>query len=147
MSREGREQYEQDRLGNVRRKLDPLRAQEGMKGMDSGEGIAEFGTQDTGSLKVAYSLPTHADRAMITELHATNSTNTGGFYSLWEVELDGSGSITSQTRRSVPIEVVSQATRINSYEGIPFEDHIAVESGFGGMVGVGLIADHEESSG
>jgi len=147
MSREGREQFEQDRLGNVRRKLDPLRAQEGMKGVDSEEGIAEIGTQDTGSIQVLYSLPSHTDRAIVTELHATNTQSTGGFYSLYELDLDGSGSVVSSTRRSVPLQVTSQATRINSYEGLPFEKAIGVDSEFAGMIGVGLISDHRQSSG
>lgn len=146
MEREQTEQFEQDRLGNVRRKLDDLRAQEGMKGADSEEGIAEITSGDTGSIQIAYSLPTHTDRAIVTELHATCTIDTGGFYSLYELDLDGSGNITGSTRRSVPIEVVSQSTRINSYEGLPFEKAIGVEADFEGFVGVGLISDHEEFS-
>lgn len=146
MTREGEEQYEQDRLGNVNRKLDPLRAQEGMVGEDSEEGIAEITSADTGSLQILYSFPTHVDQAIVTELHGTNTAATGGFYSLYELDLDGSGNIVGSTRRSVPIEIVSQATRINSYEGKPFEKAIGVESGFAGYVGVGMVVDHEESS-
>lgn len=144
MPREGREQYEQDRLGNVNRKLDTLRAQEGMKGADDEEGIAEITSADTGSLQLLYSLPTHVSRAILTELHATNTQSTAGFYSLYEVDLDGSGNITGNTRRSVPLEVTSQATRINSYEGLPFEKAVAVDSDFEGFVGAGFVVDHDE---
>lgn len=144
MTREQEVQFEQDRLGNENRKLDTLRAQEGMVGGGTEEGIAEFSTAETGAAKVLFSLPTNASRAFLTELHAYNSTGTGGTYSLFEADLDGSGSIVSTTRRSVPIEVVSIATRINSYAGMEFDKAIAVNSEFGGFIGAGLIVDHDE---
>ena len=144
MPREGREQYEQDRLGNVNRKLDTLRAQEGMKGTDTEEGISEITSVETGNIQVLYSLPSHASRAILTELHATNTQASGGFYSLYSLDLDGSGSIVSSDRRSVPIEVVSQATRINSYEGLPFEKAVGVDSDFQGYIGAGFVVDHDE---
>lgn len=144
MTREQEVQYEQDRLGNENRKLDTLRAQEGMAGENDETGIVNIGSASTGTDVIAYSLPTHVDEAIVTELHAYNSTGTGGTYSLFELDLDGNGSVVSSTRRSVPIEVVSEATRINSYEGLPFDKAIGVNADFEGFVGVGLIADHKE---
>lgn len=146
MPRDQKVDYEQDRLGNERRKLDQLRAQEGMEGEDDNNGIAAIGADDVGANVVLYELPEHADQIILTELHAYNSTTEDGTYSLFEVEIDDQGAITSSVRRSVPIEVVGEATRINSYQGLPFEGHIAVTATFEGHVGAGVIADHKQSS-
>lgn len=140
------EQYEQDRLGNVRRKIDTLRAQSGMWGEDTGDGIAEIGSAETGAVQLLYSLPTHAQQAILIEVHAHNSATTSGNYELYEVDLDGSGNITASTRRSVPINVDNTQTRIHSYEGLPFSKSIGVQSEFAGMIGVGVIDDHHEEN-
>lgn len=144
MSRKEEVQYEQDHLGNENKKIDELRAQEGMVGGDTDEGIVQLTSVNTGSDELLFSLPTHADEAIVTELHAYNSVSSGGTYSLFEADLDGSGSIVSTTRRSVPVEVVGNATRINSYEGKPFDKAIAVSADFEGYIGVGVVTDHKE---
>lgn len=144
MSREEEVPYEQDHLGNENKKIDTLRAQEGMVGGDTDEGIVQLTSADTGSDVLLFSMPTHADQAIVTELHAYNSQSSGGTFSLFEADLDGSGNIQNTTRRSVPIEVVGDATRINSYEGKPFDKAIAVSADFQGYIGVGVISDHKE---
>jgi hypothetical protein len=153
MSRDQEVPFEQDRLGNERRKLDTLRAREGFEGVDDESGLVEIGSAetssaptDTSSIQIAYSLPTHTDQAILEEAHAYNGGSVSGTYSIWELELDNTGSITTQTRRSVPVEVVSAATRINSMHGKPFEGAIGVSAEFEGFVAVGVIADHDQSS-
>jgi len=147
MTREETEQYEQDRLGNVNRKLDELRAQEGMVGVDTDDGIAEIASAETGAVQLLYSLPTHADQVMLDLVHAFNSVPTSpNTFSLWEVTLNGSNSIVSSTRRSVPINVASGATRAIGYEGLPFDQAIGVSADFQGMVGAAVIVDHNQSS-
>lgn len=141
------ENYQQDRLGNTRRELDQLRAQEGMAGSDSDdEGIQEVGTADTGSDLLVYSTPTHSDRVILDLVHAHNSAASEGTFQLFEASLNSSGSIVSTTRRSVPINVAAGVTRAIGYEGIPFENSIAVNSEFAGQVGVAVISDHDQSS-
>lgn len=142
MSRKQEEQFEQDRLGNVNRKLDRFRAQEGMEDED---GIVEIGEDDVDEDVVLVEFPDHVDEAIVTELHSYNSTAEDGTYTLHEAELDDDGEITDTTQRSVRIEVAGEATRINSYEGKPFSgDAIAVNASFEGDVGVGYVADHKQ---
>lgn len=146
MSREQEVQFEQDRLGNENRKLDTLRAAEGMAGASTEDGIVEIDSAVSGNVQVLYSFPTHVDRAFAQELHAYNSTGTAGTYSLYEVTLDGAGSVASSERRSVPIHVASVSTRINSYLGLEFDRAIGVDADFEGFVGVGLVVDHDEEN-
>lgn len=143
MSREEEVQYEQDNQGNERKKLDTLRAQEGMD-ETAEEGLTEVVSADTGSDLLLYSLPTHADAAYVDEVHAWNSEGSAANFSLFEAQLDGSGSITSTTRRSVPFVVDATDDVQISYSGEKFEDHIAVNSDFIGYVGVGVVVDHKE---
>lgn len=146
MVREQEVQFEQDRLGNERRKLDTLRAQEGMSGDTADdEGIATITTADTGTDVLVYSKPTHAQQYMLDLIHAHNSQNTKASFEILEAELDGAGNITSTTKRSVLIPVTSVTTRAVGYEGIPFENALAVNSEFAGEIGVAVIVDHEES--
>lgn len=145
MTREEETQFEQDRFGNENRKLDTLRAREGMLDSDS-QGITEITSANTSSVVTLYSLPTHADRAIPVELHAYNGDSVDGTYSIYDAELDGSNNVTASTRRSVPIEVTSQSTRINSIHGEPVEEAIAVSSDFEGWVAVGVIADHDQEN-
>lgn len=145
MTRQQEEQFEQDRLGNVRRKLDTLRAQAGMWGEDDDNGIVNIAGGETDTMTVLYSLPTHTQESILVEVHAHNSNPTSGTtFSLYELDLDGAGAITGSTRRSVPIEVTSATTRILSYEGLPFDKAIGVQSEFEGHIGVGVIDDHHE---
>jgi len=147
MVREEYEEYEQDRLGNTNRKLDQLRAQEGMYGSGGDdEGIQEVGTADTGSDLLVLSKPTHADQMILDLIHAHNSAASSGTFRILEAELDGSGNINSTTKRSVPINVASGATRSLGYEGEPFTNAIAVNSEFAGEIGFAVLSDHDESS-
>lgn len=143
MGRDEDVNYEQDRLGNERRKLDRLRAQEGMVDGDD-QGITEITSTNTGTIQTLHSLPAHTDEAIVTELHAYNGDSVSGTYSLYELTLDENGSIASSTRRSVPIDLATDATRINSYEGTPFTGAIGVSAEFQGWIGVGLLSDHKE---
>ena len=145
MGRDEITEYEQDRLGNERKKLDQLRAQEGMSGADADdEGIEEIGSAETGTSLTVYSIPTHADQVMLDLIHAHNSAASAGTFTVQEAELDGSGNIVSTTRRSVPINVAADATRAIGYEGLPFENAIAVESEFAGVIGFAVLSDHKE---
>lgn len=147
MTRQQEEQYEQDRVGNVRRKLDTLRAQAGMWGEDDDNGIVNIAGGETNTMTTLYSLPTHAQQSILVEVHAHNSNPTSGTtFSIYELDLDSGGTITGSTRRSVPIEVGSAETRIITYEGLPFGKAIGVESEFEGHIGVGVIDDHHEEN-
>lgn len=141
------EQFEQDRIGNVRRKLDTLRAQEGMAGLDTDEGIANIGSAETATDVLLLSKPTHAQRMIGVQIQAFNSVGSGAnTFTLKQATLNGSNSITSTTQRSVPIEVASGATRILEYKGIPFDRAISVESEFQGQIGIAVISDHHEEN-
>lgn len=147
MPREEKEEYSQDRHGNVRRNLDEFRAREGNVGSDDDTGIAAITSADTGTDQLLYSLPTHVDRAIVTEVWGFNSLGSGdNTFSILSADLDGSNSITSSTRRSVPIVVDSGNTRREAFTGEPFEKAIAVNAEFEGHVGIGLVVDHEEYS-
>lgn len=147
MTRDQEEQFEQDRLGNVRRKLDRLRAAEGHVESTPESGIKEIGSADTGSALMLMSLPTHADALMVTEIWGYNSVGSGSnTFHLLEGEPDGTGGMSNTTRRTVDIEVNSSNTRRLDYSGEPFQKSIGVESEFQGQVSVGVISDHRESS-
>ena len=147
MAREEVEEYEQDRLGNVNRRIDQLRAQEGMSGQSADdEGIETIATADTNTDLLVLSKPTHADEMILDLIHAHNSQNTAGTFRMLELTLDGSGNVASSTDRSVPINVASQATRAIGYEGTPFTRAIGVNADFAGEIGVAVISDHKESS-
>lgn len=110
------------------------------------EGIATIGTADTGTNVLVYSKPTHAQQYMLDLIHAHNSQNTKASFEILEAELDGAGNITSTTKRSVKIPVTSVTTRAVGYEGIPFENALAVSSEFAGEIGVAVIVDHNEAN-
>jgi len=147
MARDEEVQFEQDRLGNERKKLDTLRAQEGMVQNDE-DGIVQIGSVKAGTDVIAYSLPGHADEVMVDTLEAYNSKSSGNnIVSLYELTLDSSGNITDTTRRSVPIHVSVDETRKFEYDGEPVDaDAIGVNAEFEGFVGVSVIVDHKESS-
>lgn len=143
MSRGEEVQYEQDNQGNERRKLDTLRAQEGMD-ENADEGLQEIVSADTGSDLLLYSLPTRAHAAYIDTIHAYNSEASAANFALFEAQLDSSGSVTSTTRRTTPINVGASSDTQIGYSGNKFETSIAVNSDFIGWVGVGVIVDHRE---
>lgn len=146
MGRDEEVQFEQDRLGNERRKIDSLRAQEGMVGSSADdEGIEDIGSAGTGTVTTLYSLPAHADAVYVSLIHAFNSVGSGAnTFTLYEVTLDSGGNITDQTQRSVPINVASGATRSIGYEGLEFNKAIGVSSEFQGQIGVAVKSDHKE---
>lgn len=152
MAREEEVQYEQDNLGNERKKIDALRAQEGMDAepdgivdIDATENAAA--PAEASSAVLAYEKPTHADEVYLSLIHAYNSVSSGNdTFTIYEVELDSGGNITSRTQRSVPIHVQTQRTRSIGYEGIAFENSIAVSSEFQGQIGLGVKSDHKEYS-
>lgn len=146
MVRDEEVQYEQDRLGNERKKLDTLRAQSGMVD-GTEEGIVHVGSADTGSTLIAFSLPTNVDKAIVRTVEGFNSVGSGdNTMSLYSLSLDSNGNISSSQRRSVPIEVQSSNTRKHDYDGKPFTQAIGISAEFEGYVGVSIIADHEEDT-
>lgn len=149
MSRGEEVQYEQDRLGNEKKKLDEIRAREGNAGGFGGnDGIVEIqGTAETGNAQLLYSNPTHADRVHPKRFYAHNSAPSGNNnFHFVEGELDGSGGLSNTTRRSVDINVDSQTTRIDPYMGQAFERSVGVVADFEGQVAIDLISDHDEAS-
>lgn len=146
MTRNEETQYEQDRFGNERKKLDTLRAQEGHQDANDG-GLTRITSSDTNTDVLLYSFPSNADRGVITSVYGFNSVGSGdNTFTIKDADLDGSNNITSTARRSVPFNVSSMATERYKYEGLPFQKAIAVESEFEGWVAVSLVVDNEESS-
>jgi len=145
MAKQEELQYESDRFGNENRKIDRLRAQEGMD--DSGdEGIVQITTANTGSVVLIQSKPSRATEMRLDFIHAFNSNpSSGDVFSIFEAQLDGNNSITSSTRRRVPLQVGSGQTQQYDYKGDPFENAIAVESDFEGRIGVAYFSDHRKS--
>lgn len=145
MTRDEVEEYEQDNLGNVSRKIDTIRAQEGMSA-ETDSGILIIGSADTGGNLVVYTPPTHADEYYLSEIHVRNSAGSAGDYYIQEATLDSGGSITGTTRRSIDYNVASGADETQDYGGEAFTDALAVNSDFGGQVGVEVIVDHNEAT-
>lgn len=147
MARDKQEQYEQDRLGNVYRKLDTLRGARGQVEESPTEGLLVIASGDTDSDLALFSQPTDAEQLIVTEVWGFNSGPSGNnSFHLIEGEPDGAGALTNTTRRSVDIVVDSAATRREEYSGESFTDAIGVNSEFAGQVAVGIIEDHRESS-
>lgn len=144
MGRDQEVQFEQDNLGNERRKLDTLRAQEGNSGADGTTGIVEITSADTGTTILLSDLSDHTDEAYVTDLDFYNQNTAGGTATLFEVEANSNNSVTSSTRRSVPFTVGSASTAQYEYSGDSFEDDIGIQANFTGWVGVGFISDSKE---
>jgi len=139
-------EYEQDRLGNVNRKLDQLRAQDGNAGADAdNSGILEIAGGDEDTDLVVYELPSDASQVMLDLINFHNNSGGDGTFRILEATLDSSGTITNSTRRSVLYNVSDGATRVVGYEGRPFtDDAIAVNSSVTGEIGLAVISDHKE---
>lgn len=146
MVREEQVQYQQDRQGNERRKLDQLRGQAGMSGANGDDnGIVTIAAADTGSDAVAYSIPNSVDETILDLIHAHNSGDAAGTFRIKSATLNEDGSIDTTSRRSVLINVAGGVTRAIGYEGDPFtDDAIVVESTFEGEIGVAVLSDHKE---
>lgn len=149
MGRDEEVEFQQDRLGNERKKLDELRAVEGNVGSDSDDqGLVTVGSADTGSDVLLYSLPGHADRVILSKVQAYNS-DVDDTLTVKEVMLDSNGNIDSDstTQRSVPLFFPANDTNSYDYEGQPItDDAIAVNSEFEGQVGASVVVDIEEAS-
>lgn len=147
MPRDQEVQFEQDRLGNERRKLDTLRAQEGNAGgFDNGEGLARIQSADTGSAQSVYSASTHANRVWITRVWGYNSVGSGrNTFHLVEGEAHPNG-ISNTTRRTVDIEVNSSNTRSEDIRSKEFTNDIGAVSEFEGQIGIEVIVAHREEN-
>lgn len=146
MSRDQEVQFEQDRLGNERRKLDVLRAQEGNAGgLDNGEGLAHIGSAETGSAQTLYSSPTHANKVYITRVWGYNSVGSGrNTFHLVDGDAHSNG-FSNTTRRTVDIEVASSNTRSEDINAKEFGNDVGVVSEFEGQIGLEIIVDHEQA--
>lgn len=147
MARDQEVQFEQDRLGNERRKLDALRAQEGNAGgFDNGEGLAEMGSAETGSAQTVYSAPTRANAVYLTRVWGYNSVGSGNnTFHLVDGDAHGNG-FSNTTRRTVDIEVASSNTRAEPINAKEFTNDIGVVTDFQGQVGVEIVVDHKQDS-
>lgn len=147
MSREQEVQYEQDRLGNERRKIDTLRAQEGNAGgFDNGEGLAHIGSAETGSAQTLYSSPTHADNVYITRVWGFNTVGSGNnTFHLVDGNAHGNG-FSNTTRRTIDIEVASSNTRSEPINAKEFTNDVGVVSEFEGQIGLEVVVDHKEQN-
>jgi hypothetical protein len=148
MTREQNENFAQDRLGNVNRVLDDVRAQAGNDAStDSNgnpEGLVDVAGGDTGSDLVVFAVPEGAASFNVEEISAYNSGGTEDTFQILEAELDDDGNITSTTARSVPFNVGAGISRTISYEGREFAGAVAVNSNFEGTIGVGGKMDRPE---
>jgi len=146
MSREEYEKYVADKEGNSYREIDSLRAQEGVKGLGTKNGLENIGSADTGTVQLLFSRPTHATRMWVKSVTGFNSVGSGAnTLTLYDVVLGSGGSITSQTQRSVPLNVSSGSTQTFNYDGDAFSHHVGVSSEFQGQIGVAVISEHQES--
>lgn len=149
MTREEVEQYEQDRLGNVRRKLDELRAQGGQVASNR-EGFVEVKSNRTGTDVIVYSQTAGVDEAIILEIVAHNSAPSGSnTIHLVEgpTDANNAGQISNSTRRSVDYVVeASDHTKRIEYHGKEFTENIGVNAEFAGQVAVGVVEVREEET-
>lgn len=137
--------YEQDRLGNERKKLDEIRTREGMV-IGEGNGLLDIADGDTGTELLLLKRPDHADQLHLEQIQAQNEDAGDGTFFILEVTIDNNDNITGSTRRSIDYDMASNSSRTIGYKGDPFTDHIAVQSTFSGFVGVAAYSDHDESS-
>lgn len=147
MARDREEQFEQDNLGNVNRRLDQVRSLEGMEGSDDDDnGIVEIAGGDTGTDLIVYELPTHASRVYLSLIQLYNNSGGAGNYQIYDATLDDQGAVDTTTRRTVPINVADGATRSIGYEGVAFDqDAIVVNAAQTGFVGISVFVDHDQS--
>lgn len=146
MSRSEEVQFEQDRLGNENRKLDPLRALGGQ--VDGGEGVRIIASNETGTDLIVYSETTDVDEAILLSIVAHNSAPSGNntFHVVTgDVDANNAGQLSNTTRRSVDYDVAgSMFTKRFEYNGKPFAKSIGVSAEFAGQVAVGVVEDRKE---
>jgi len=165
MPRNEQEEYEQDRLGNVYRKLDRVRAEDGY---DTDNGITTVsstaGAVDTKATatEIVYDLPDDVQQAHLVEIVINNSssddsgTNLSVDYTMQDSTLDSNGNIDTTTKRSVTDTVASDSRDKVEYTGREFSDgaiaiDVTTEAPSAGNtatldieVGVAVYADHLE---
>lgn len=157
MTREQREPFTQDRLGNVNRKIDPIR---GLTGMEEEDGLVEIEEGEEGEPMPLMQLPTDSDGFYLEEVHAFNAGEDNGHFKLVLMDVDEDGESVIIEDRSTRMSVASGVTRSFSYTGKEFsslgeydyDEHpqmdgaiIAVESQFPGDIGIGGYMDRKES--
>lgn len=140
------ERFAQDRLGNVERELDEVRAQDGMND-DNGRVVLAGG--DTGDAITVYDIPDDAYAAHLQTLHVYNSTGSDAEVKLYE-QADTSVTNTGDSGnilRSVTMPVNDGEFFELEYEGEEFDvDGIAIESDQGGDLeaAVSVLLDTKE---
>lgn len=145
MPHDRQEQFEQDRLGNVRRKLDEYRAREGNVGGGT-DGIVTIAAGDAGTDVVVYDPPDHADETILLEVRVRDTSGGAITFTVQEAELNDDGTVASTTQRSITQDVAANDTTVLEYIGEPFTDAVAVNASGACEAGVGVITDHEEAS-
>ena len=145
MPRDEITEYQQDNLGNERKRIDELRAREGGVGGGDNEGITEVVAADVGTNVLLYEKPRHASEVIVLQIEAFSAgAAAGDTFTIYEAETDDAGAITNTTRRTVPINLPAGETITHEYVGSSFADHIAVNSDAAGFFSVGVISDHHE---
>lgn len=147
MGREEQVNFAQDRLGNEKKELDDVRAQEG-NSADTNSGIVSVAG---GAQELAYKIPDEAEAAHLSYimLHLPSSAGAAHSVRIEDAELDNNNNITSSTDRSVPISVSPGATRTVGYEGSEFSNGgVSVTETTGGAstveVGLSFYTDTNE---
>lgn len=137
MTREEEVNFVQDALGNEKKELDDVRAQDGMTG-GGNEGLATFAIGD-GETKI-YEIPPEADAVYLSYVMVYGISGNGGTAApvLNDAITDGdgaSGTITSSTERSPPIPVAAGGLRTVGYEGKKFTGDVITANGLVGALG------------
>jgi hypothetical protein len=165
MPRNEQEEYEQDRLGNVYRKLDRVRAEDGYS---EDNGIITINTTagavdtEATATEIVYDLPDDVQQAHLVEIVINNkSADDSGSdlsvdYTIQDSTLDSNGNIDTTTKRSVTDTVGTGSRDEVEYTGREFSDGAIVidaesEQPSAGNtatleieVGVSVYADHLE---
>lgn len=141
--REQEEKFQQDRLGNVRRELDPIRGQDG-KELNRG-GLVEVADGEQNTMHVILEIDDEMGAVNVEELTAHNASTAAGTYQLYSATLNDDGTINTTSARSVGIAVGGGVTRPMGYTGRPFnQDAIVVEPTFFGEIGIGFYPHNPE---
>lgn len=142
MTRSQEEQFTQDRLGNVNRELDAIRA---LTGMEDGSGLETIAAGDTGTDVILMEIPEDASGFHLNELHAYNESTSDSTFQIFSATLDDTGAVDTTTARSVRLNVGAEVGRTISYSGKEFgEDAVVVVSQFAGDIAIGGYMDRPE---
>lgn len=144
MGREEQIQFEQDRLGNERKKLDQIRSLDGSDAGEENGGLVVISADQVGTEVIFYEPPKNVDEYYLSGLRAYNSGDSGGTFHLLEAEVDDNGNINSSDRRTVDLDMATGVTRTFGYEGGAFEDAITIVANFEGQVSLSVHLDNKE---